>query len=179
MSGMRSAGSPAASRADLPPSAGSGSVGQRSTIAAAALFVHEPAADVGRRIARQLPAPIERLVGGRDGADDSLFRHVAERVAGDFLQRVDRCVERRAFVDREFEPFGAIGLPAVNGQDAGHSRHVAAAKVDARFGHRPIEQHERVPRPRLIALGEQRRIHFERLNAAVGKEPRDQRVQIA
>ena len=54
------------------------------------------------------------------------FDHVAQRVAADFLKRTRGRFERGAFVDRQFEPLGPIGLTAVNREHARQARHCVA-----------------------------------------------------
>ena len=73
-SGMRSSGSPAASCGVLPRERGLRQRRPALDDRRAALFGDQSAADVGRRIARQVPAPIERLLGRRNGADRLFLR---------------------------------------------------------------------------------------------------------
>ena len=153
-SGIRNSGSPAASCGVLPARAGCGSVGQRSTIAArrsSSMSWRRTSGGVSRGgCQRQFSASSVRET------EPTIFSSTTSPSASPPISLSALVVASNAgaFVDRQFKLLGPVRLPTIDREHAGQARHRIARDSDARFRHRPIEQHVRMPRPRLIALRE-------------------------
>ena len=118
-------------------------------------------------------------VGETEPITFSSIKSPSASPATSFSDAIDS-VECRSFVDGTIQAVRPDRFAGRKSQEFRQSRGTASRvspSPDCR--HRPIEQHERVPRPRLIALRKQLGIHLERLHALVGIEPRHQCFEVA